>query len=99
MSDDSLYERDFVRWSAEQGAELRQLARAGYNGPLDLPNIAEGIESLGRSDRQSLASHIRRILEHMMKLDTSAAVDPRQDWLDSIERARTEIEALLEESP
>lgn len=44
-----LYEEDFVRWTEQQAAALRAAARAAINLPLDWENLAEGIDSLGRS--------------------------------------------------
>jgi hypothetical protein len=95
----ALYERDFVQWTEREAGRLRQLAAEGLDVGLDLLNIAEEIESLGRSDRRELASHIRTILEHLMKLATSPALDPRASWLETIDRHRVAIEALIKDSP
>jgi hypothetical protein len=62
----SLYDEDFVRWTEEQAAALRQAK--GSNLPLDWENLPEEIESLGRSDRRELRSQITRILRHLLKL-------------------------------
>jgi hypothetical protein len=56
----NLYDEDFVRWTEEQAAALRQAK--GSNLPLDWENLAEQIASLGRSDRRELRSQITRIL-------------------------------------
>jgi hypothetical protein len=76
MSD---YDTDIVRWSERQAVLLRQYAAvARANDPaLDWPNIIEEIESVGRSERSALASNVRTILEHLAKLETSPAVEPR----------------------
>ena len=57
-----LYDEDFVRWTEEQAAALRRAK--GSNLPLDWENLAEEIESLGKSDRRELRSQITRILRH-----------------------------------
>ena len=44
-----LYEEDFVRWTEEQSRALREAALSPTNTPLDWENLAEEIESLGRS--------------------------------------------------
>jgi len=54
---------------------------------------------LGKSITRGVQSHVRNIIEHLIKLEHSPATQPREDWRDSIESARAEIEALLEESP
>ncbi len=66
MSD---YDMDIVLWSERQGTLLRRLAAGEPMNELpDWQNIAEEIESVGRSERSSLASHIRVVLEHLPRL-------------------------------
>jgi hypothetical protein len=95
----TLYKEDFLAWSKEQAAALRSAARGGSNRELDWENLAEEIESLGVSQRSALKSQIRRIIEHLLKLENSRAADPRMGWIESIGDARNEIEALIEDSP
>ncbi|MGH7248519.1 MAG: DUF29 domain-containing protein [Pseudomonadota bacterium] len=92
-----LYDRDFVLWTQEQAAALR--AAKDSNLPLDWENLAEEIESLGKSDRRELRSQITRILRHLLKLEIPPAIDPRSGWRAAIGEARDEIEGLLEDSP
>jgi len=94
-----MYDQDLVRWSEEQARALREAANAGWNAPIDWENVAEEIESLGRSDRRALASHIAIVIEHLLKLQGSAAREPARGWKETIRRARNEIERLLSESP
>jgi hypothetical protein len=96
-----LYQDDIVLWSAEQARALREAAAAQLNLPIpiDWDNVAEEIESLGRSERSALRRHIGVIIEHLMKLEASAAQDSRRGWIDSVLRERGEIEALLDDSP
>jgi hypothetical protein len=95
----SLYDQDLVLWSEEQARALRAAAGAGWNAPIDWENVAEEIESLGRSERNALASHIAVVIEHLLKLQTSPAADPARGWRDTIRRARREIERRLKDSP
>jgi hypothetical protein len=94
-----MYDQDLVRWSEEQARALRAAADAGWNAPIDWEHVAEEIESLGKSDRRALASHIAIIIEHLLKLQASPAPMPARGWKDSIVRARREIERLLADSP
>jgi hypothetical protein len=94
-----LYEEDFVRWTEEQSSALREAAGFGTNLPLDWENLAEEVESLGRSQRRELRSRIAVILEHLLKLEHSLATDARHRWVETIARERSEIELLLDDSP
>lgn len=94
-----LYQEDFVRWTEQQSRALRDAAGVGTNLPLDWENLAEEIESLGASQRRELRSRLNVILEHFLKLEHSRAADPRRGWMETIERERSAIELLLEQSP
>jgi hypothetical protein len=94
-----LYEQDFVRWTEQQSSALREAATVGTSLPLDWENLAEEVESLGRSQRHELRSRIAGILEHLLKLEHSPATDPRRGWIETIARQRSEIEPLLDDSP
>ncbi len=99
MSDQTLYDKDFVAWSQQQVDALRVAARSGSNELLDWENLAEEIEGLGISQRSALGSQIKRIIRHLLKLEHSGARNPRQGWENSIIDARDEIEDLLDRSP
>jgi len=94
----SLYETDYYAWTREQAAALRELAERRVNVPLDLANLAEEVEDLGRSQRDAVRSQVRRIIEHFLKLEFSRAADPRHDWQSSIIDARDEIADRLSPS-
>ena len=57
------YERDVYGWANEQAALLRggQFARA------DIENIAEEIESLGKSQKSELVNRLTVLLAHLLK--------------------------------
>ena len=93
----ALYDEDFVRWTEEQAAALRRAK--GSNLPLDWENLAEEVESLGKSDRRELRSQITRILRHLLKLEVSPVAEPRAGWRTTIREARAQIESVLEDSP
>jgi Domain of unknown function DUF29 len=94
-----LYDEDFVRWTEQQAAALRDAAGLTTNLPLDWENLAEEIDSLGRSTRRELRSRLMVIVEHLLKLEHSPARDPRRGWIETIGRERLIIEDLLQESP
>jgi hypothetical protein len=98
MSD---YDLDFYAWTQRQGSLLRRLAAGERvnDADLDWPNIAEEIETLGRSERGAVASRIRNVVEHLMKLEASPATEPRAGWRRTIKRERIDIESLLDDNP
>ena len=57
------YESDVVAWAKEQAA----LIRAGQFDKLDLINIAEEIEDVGKSEQRELASRMAVLLAHILK--------------------------------
>ena len=91
----SLYQADYYAWTRDQAAKLRALAAARVNSTLDLENLAEEVESLGRSELNTVRSQVRRIIEHLLKLEVSPSAEPRADWRYSIVQARDEVEDHL----
>jgi hypothetical protein len=99
MSD--LYDNDAVLWSERQADLLRRRTRGelANDADLDWLNIAEEIDSMGRSERSALSSHIRIVIEHLAKLAASTATDPRASWQETVLPARADIEELTDASP
>jgi Domain of unknown function DUF29 len=91
----SLYQTDYYAWTKQQAAELRKLAAARANTTLDLENLAEEVESLGRSDLATIRSQLRRIIEHLLKLEHSPAAEPRFGWRESVVEARDVIPDVI----
>jgi Domain of unknown function DUF29 len=88
----SLYQTDYYAWTKQQAAALRALAAARVESRLDLENLAEEVESLGRSDLNTVRSQLQRIVEHLLKLEHSPAKEPRRDWRHSLDQARDQVE-------
>ncbi len=88
------YADDFYTWTQEQGARLR----AGELTRLDLENLAEEIESLGRSQFAAFASALRVVLLHMLKFDHQPMRQTRS-WAISIATHRRHAVGELKDSP
>ena len=73
---DQGYDTDLALWAESQARALRDAGHAGTNLPIDWENVAEEIEALGKSQARELASRIRTILVHLMKLQASPATEP-----------------------
>lgn len=63
MSNADTYSRDFCAWATEQAA----LLRAGRLADADIENIAEEIESMGRSEKRELVNRLTVLLTHLLK--------------------------------
>jgi hypothetical protein len=69
VSRPTLYDDDILEWSEQQAAALRGVARTqpGISNEIDWDNVAEEIESVGRSEFVAAQSFIRLILVHVIK--------------------------------
>ena len=88
------YETDFYLWTQQQAGLLRQ----GLIATVDIENIAEEIESMGKSERHALGSYLKNILMHLLKWQ----YQPERrgnSWKLSIINGRDGIERSLEYSP
>jgi hypothetical protein len=93
------YDSDLVLWTESQARALRDAGHAGTNLPIDWENVAEEIEALGKSQARELASRLRTILVHLIKLQASRVPEPRGGWRETIIEQRSEIERVIEDSP
>lgn len=90
----ALYDEDFALWSAEQAA----LIRAGKFDRIDLENVAEEIESLGKSDKRQIRSRLQVLILHLLKWERQPAERSRS-WSSSIRDQRRAILDLVDDSP
>ena len=95
----TLYDTDFYQWTQDQAAKLRKLLAERSNLDLDIENILEEIDSLGRSDYRQLVSRLEEICIHLLKLHYSLSWEPRNMWRNSVRGQRLRIARLLRESP
>ena len=90
------YETDFYLWTQQQADLLRQ---GQFNRvELDLANIAEEIESMGKRDRRAIGGYLQNVLMHLLKWQ----YQPQRrstSWRLSIRNGREQLLDLLEESP
>jgi Domain of unknown function DUF29 len=93
----SHYDIDFYAWTQAQAAALRDKNVSA----LDLANLAEEIEALGRSDRRAITHQLQRLLLHLLKWVHQPQERERRgrSWRGSVVQARQEIATLLDESP
>ena len=88
------YEEDFYAWTVEQS----RLLRSGELSSIDAVNIAEEIESIGRSDRRELKSRLIVLVMHLLKWQHQPAAQSKS-WSATIDEQRLQIDGVLAESP
>src|SRR5271163_114464 len=88
------YDDDFYAWTVEQA----RLLRAGELSAIDAANIAEEVESMGRSDRRELQSRLVVLTMHLLKWRFQPSARS-SSWLGTIREQRLQIELILEDSP
>lgn len=88
------YNQDFNLWAIEQA----QLLRAGRFAELDIENLSEEVESVGRSEKRELASRMQVLLAHLLKWQYQSE-RRGSSWQSTIRTQRSRIEAVLEDSP
>lgn len=88
------YETDFYGWIQQQAA----LLKGRQFDAVDLANIIEEIESMGRSEYRSLESRLTVLLQHLLKWKFQPERRGRSREL-SIDEQRIRFDRLLRENP
>ncbi len=89
-----LYEQDFYLWTQAMAAALRS---RNFEA-LDLENLLDEVESLGRSDRRALESRLTVLLMHLLKWQFQPEMRSGS-WRGTLIEQRTRIRKLLTSSP
>jgi Domain of unknown function DUF29 len=90
----NLYETDFYAWTLEQS----QLLQNGELQKLDIINLIEEIESLGKQQRQELRNRLSILMGHLLKWNYQTEKQSKS-WRATIREQRREILRLLDENP
>ena len=93
----ALYDTDYQLWLAQTAAQLK--AKDFKN--LDLENLIEEIESLGRSEKRAVSSYLMRLCEHLLKIKywESEREMCFRGWKLEVRNFRLQIQEELETSP
>ncbi len=90
----TLYEQDFWLWTQTMAEALK----SGNFSQLDVENLAEEVESLGRSDRRELQSRLMVLLMHLLKWQFQPEMQSGS-WKGTLREQRRRIRAVLKDSP
>jgi predicted DNA-binding ribbon-helix-helix protein len=90
----NLYEQDYYSWLEQTALSLRKQAF----DQLDLENLIEEIEDIGRSEKRALESNLRVVLWHLLKWKYQP-LQRSGSWRGSIAEHRIRIRKALQDSP
>lgn len=93
----SSYDTDYQLWLDKT---VNQLRLRDFS-QIDLENLIEEIESLGKSDKRSISSYLMRLCEHLLKI-AYWEVERKtcfRDWKLEVVNFRLQIQAILQDSP
>lgn len=88
------YDKDFYAWIQVQ----TKLLRENNWEKIDIQNLIEEIESLGKKDKRALRSHLVILLMHLLKMKHQPN-EISNSWKQSVSNARREIKLIIEDSP
>jgi hypothetical protein len=88
------YEKDFYAWTIYNA----QLLREGKLSEIDVENIAEEIESMGKSEKRELISRLAVLLAHLLKWEFQSE-RRSNSWKYTLKEQRLRLHDLLKESP
>lgn len=93
----SLYDTDYQLWLAQTVTQLR----SHDFGDIDLENLIEELESLGKSDKRAISSYLMRLCEHLLKIRywQSEREACFRRWDLEVANFRLQIQAILKDSP
>jgi hypothetical protein len=86
-----LYERDYYAWVQRQ----LELLRAGRLQDVDLDNLIEEVEDLGKSERNTVMSCTDELIQHLLKLQLSPARELRHGWRKEVRAHRKTLKRRL----
>lgn len=88
------YDKDFYKWANQQAKFLK----SGEYAKLDMDNLFEELEGLGKSEKFRLGSYLENALMHKLKVQFQPEKHSRS-WDLSIKEAIFKAQQTLEENP
>jgi hypothetical protein len=82
MGSSQRHDVHFYQWTQEQAALLR--AMSCDSCPLDLDNLAEEIEDMGRDEIREISSLLRQTITHLLKIIIDPNAASAERWFDEI---------------
>ncbi len=89
----SLYDEDFYEWAQKNA----QLMRQGKLSEIDVENIAEELDDMGKSRQRELGSRLEVLLAHLLKRKYQPP--GTKNWRRTIKEQRSRVTDILLDNP
>jgi hypothetical protein len=91
----NLYDQDFALWIEKTVKQLK----SGDLSQVDLENLIEEVESLGKSQPKAVDNFLTRLLEHLLKRCYVVLPDCYRGWEIEIRNFRNDLKKEFKYSP
>lgn len=91
---ETAYNKDFYAWTIEQA----QLIKSRKFTELDIENLFDEVESMGRREKRELANRVEILLMHLLKWKYQYE-EQSKSWQRTIREQRHQIKMVLRDNP
>ena len=88
------YQTDYYGWTIEQA----ELLKTGHWQEIDIENLIEEVEAMGRSEKRALESRLSVLITHLLKWQYQP-VRRGKSWELTIKEQRLRIIKILRDNP
>lgn len=88
------YQTDYYGWTVEQA----ELLKSGHWQEIDIENLIEEVEAMGRSEKRALESRLIVLITHLLKWKYQP-VRRGKSWELTIREQRLRINKILRDNP
>lgn len=93
-SNQHLHDSDFYAWTQETARLLKE----GKLREVDVMNVAEEIEDMGKSEKRGVVSQLSRLMTHLLQWQYQPTLRGNS-WKNTIKASRIEIMDFFKDSP
>ncbi len=91
---ETLYEKDFYEWTQKNA----QLLREGRLAEIDIDNLVEELEAMGRSEKRAFVNHLAVLIAHLLKWERQPVLRSKS-WRFTIREQRAQVADILQDNP
>lgn len=91
---ETLYEKDFHEWTQKNA----QLLREGRLAEIDIDNLVEELEAMGRGEKRAFVNHLAVLIAHLLKWERQPVLRSKS-WRFTIREQRAQVADILQDNP